>query len=101
MIILMFSGDDFSQGGPPLQEVKANIGSNASLRCEATIKFADCKFRAPSGEVRTIPTDCGRREREEKIDSLCTVKEYPEEKKGKVCGIIVRDLEEGYAGEWR
>ena len=66
MAILVFSGEDFSLGGPPLQEVKANIGSNASLRCEATIKFADCTFRATSGEVRTIPTDCGRREREEK-----------------------------------
>ena len=51
--------------------------------------------------MRTIPTDCGGREREEKIDTLCTVKEYPEEKKGKVCGIIVRDLEEGDAREWR
>ena len=62
----MFSGEDFSLGGPPLQ-VKANIGSNASLRCEATIKFADCTFRATSGEVRTIPTDCGRRDR--KVDN--------------------------------
>ena len=72
-------------------------GEPASMKCESTEKFDNCKFKDPQGNIHEIGIGGGSYNKK-RVDCLCSEEEYDPTR---VCGIYISNTKMEDTGKWR